>query len=95
MIKYTVNGDLLRFTVKVAPRASRSESAGEHDGALKIRVAAPPVDGAANEELVKTLAREFSVSKRFVRIISGQTGKVKQIEIEGADLSILLKLAGS
>jgi uncharacterized protein (TIGR00251 family) len=52
--------------VRVIPRASRSEVVGLHDGALKVRLAAPPVDGAANAELIKLLAKKFGVAKSEV-----------------------------
>lgn len=77
------------FTVRVVPRASRSSVAGEHDGALRVRVAAPPVDGAANEELVRTLARAFDVPARNVEIKSGHTSKVKQVRVCGASRAVL------
>ncbi len=79
-----MNGNLI-FNVRVVPRASKSEIVGEHDGALKIRIASPPVDGAANAELIKVLAKQFGVSKSAVEILSGQTAKIKQIKIFGAN----------
>jgi hypothetical protein len=82
MINFTEKNGSLIFTVRVVPRASKTELVGEHDGALKIRLAAPPVDGAANEELIKFLAKIFAVTKSEVEIISGQTTKVKQIRIQ-------------
>lgn len=66
------------------PRASKSEIIGEIDGALKIRIASPPVDGAANAELVWLLSKTFGVSKSDVEISSGETSKTKQIRISGA-----------
>jgi uncharacterized protein (TIGR00251 family) len=69
------------FTVRVVPRASKSEIVGEHDGALKVRLAAPPVDGAANEELIRLLAKEFGVAKSDFEIFGGQTSKTKHISI--------------
>ena len=80
------------FNVKVVPRASRSEIAGELDGALKIRIASPPVDGAANAELVKLLAKIFCVSKSAVEIISGQTSKLKQLKISNLSREKFLKV---
>lgn len=71
------------FAVKVVPRASRSEIVGEIDGALKIRLASPPVDGAANAELIKLLAKQFRVSKAEIEIISGLTSKIKRVRIDG------------
>lgn len=77
----------LTFPIRVVPRASRSEIVGIHDGALKIRIASPPVDGAANTEVVRFLAKTFGVSKSEVFIISGETSKNKRIKI--ANLSKL------
>lgn len=84
MLQFSEKDGYLIFTVRVVPRASRSEIVGEHDGALKVRLAAPPVDGAANEELIKTLAKVFNVSKSSVEILSGETSKTKQIKIKNA-----------
>ena len=69
------------FTVRVVPRASASRIAGEHDGALRVRVAAPPVDGAANEELMRTLARALDVPVRDVEITGGHASKLKQVRV--------------
>ena len=89
MINFTEkNGDLI-FNVRVVPRASKSEIVGDLDGALKIRIASPPIDGAANVELIKVLAKNFNVSKSAVEILSGQTSKTKQIKIIGGKASNL------
>lgn len=74
------------FDVRVAVRASKSEIVGELGGALKVRIAAPPVDGAANAELVKLLSKTFNVSKSAVEIVSGQTSRTKQVKI--SDLKV-------
>lgn len=74
----------LILEIRVVPRASKSEIVGLYDGALKVRIAAPPIDGAANTELVKVLAKAFAVSKSSVEIISGQSSKSKRIRITGA-----------
>ncbi|MGB7203183.1 MAG: DUF167 domain-containing protein [Pyrinomonadaceae bacterium] len=71
----------ISFPVRVIPRASRSEIVGEHDGAMKIKIAAPPVDGAANTELIKLLANKFNVSKGDIEITGGETSKNKRIKI--------------
>ena len=71
------------FAVRAVPRASKSEIVGEHDGALKVRIASPPVDGAANAELIKLFAKVFKVSKSDVEIAAGQTSKAKHIRITG------------
>lgn len=71
------------FNIHVVPRASKSEIIGEVEGNLKVRISAPPVDGAANEEVVRLLARTFGVVKSNVAIVSGQTSKTKRIRITG------------
>lgn len=73
----------LRFDVRVQPRASRSEISGVHDGALRVRLAAPPVDGAANEALIELLADLLHVAKRDVRIVAGATSRRKVVEVDG------------
>jgi uncharacterized protein (TIGR00251 family) len=80
---FTENKDGVTLTVRVIPRASRSEIVGEYGGALKIKLASPPVDGAANEELVKLLAKAFAVPKNSVEIVSGHTSKTKTVRIAG------------
>ncbi len=92
MLRYTESADAITFAVRVVPRAARSEIVGEHDGALRVRVAAPPVEGAANEELRRTLARALSVPTRAVEIIGGQTAKTKRVRVAGADSHRLLQL---
>jgi uncharacterized protein (TIGR00251 family) len=79
-----LGSEFIQFTVRVVPRSSRSEIVGEHDGALRVRLASPPVDGAANDELVKLLAKEFGVAKSAVEITSGHTSKTKRIRVSGA-----------
>jgi len=95
MINFTEKDNTIIFTVKVVPRASKSEIVGEHDGALKLRIAAPPVDGAANAELIKLLSKMFDVPKSSVEILSGQTSKVKQVKIAGVKSEFFLKIANA
>ena len=78
----------------MVPRASKSEIVGVVDGSLKVRISAPPVDGAANEEVVKVLAKAFSVAKSNVSIVSGETSKTKRIRVIGATPEQLRQLAG-
>jgi uncharacterized protein len=92
VIRYLQHDRSLTFAVLVAPRASRSEIIGEHDGALKVRIAAPPVDGAANRELIKLLARAFKLPKSSVEIISGTNSKTKTVRIEGANVATFQQL---
>ena len=86
---------VLTFTVRVVPRASPSGVAGEHDGALRVRVSAAPVDGAANEELIRTLARALSVPRRNVEIMSGHTSKLKRVRVRGATCLDLEAIVGT
>ena len=67
------------LTVRAAPRASKSAIAGLHGDAIRIQLAAPPVDGEANAELVRLLSKLLGVSKSSVRIISGTQGKDKKV----------------
>jgi len=68
----------------VQPGAKRSEFAGEHGGRMKLRLAAPAVDGKANEALIEFLAAYFGVPKRNVRIAAGLKSRQKRVIIEGA-----------
>ncbi len=65
------------------PRASRTELAGAHGDALKIRLAAPPVEGAANRELVAFLAGRLRVPKSAIQIVKGERGREKLVEVAG------------
>lgn len=73
----------VRFEVHVQPRASRTELAGLHGGVLKVRVAAPPVDDAANRALIEFLAECLGVARRSVRIVAGETSRTKVLQAEG------------
>ena len=81
--RVTESAGRVRFSVRVQPRASKSELAGEYGDAIRIRLTAPPVDGAANEELVSFLSSIFAVARKSVRILAGETARSKLIEIEG------------
>jgi len=83
VIDYSIHENRIVFNVKVVPRASRSEIVGEQAGILRVKIAAPPVDGAANEELLQVLAKKFAVRANAVTILSGQSGRVKKVSIEG------------
>lgn len=82
----------VRFEVRVQPRASRSEIVGEQEGALRVRLAAPPVDGAANDALIELLADLLDVPKRDIRILTGTTSKRKVIEVDGVTAVQVLAL---
>ncbi|MSR06782.1 MAG: YggU family protein [Gemmatimonadetes bacterium] len=72
-----------RLACWIQPRATRTEVVGRHGDAIRIRIAAPPVDGAANDELVRFLAEQLGVSRRAVRLKAGATGRKKTVEIDG------------
>ena len=74
-----------RLVVHVQPRARRTEMAGRHGDKIKVRLAAAPVDGAANEELVRFLAEALGVPRRAVRVASGLASRRKTVEIDGLE----------
>lgn len=75
--------DAILLTVHVQPGAKRTEAAGLHGNALKIRLAAPPVEGQANEALIAFLAEVFGVPKRQVELISGHASRSKRVRVVG------------
>jgi len=79
--KQTPNG--VTFTIKVLPRSSRNEIVGEQEGMLRVKLTAPPVEGAANKMLVNFIASKLKVSKSSVTILSGETGRTKTISVSG------------
>jgi len=87
LIDVTETDGGVTFKVCVVPRSSKSEIVGEHYRSLKIKLKAPPVDGAANAELIKVLAKYFGVSKADVRIVGGETSKNKRIKIDNLSQS--------
>jgi uncharacterized protein (TIGR00251 family) len=93
VIQYSEKDRGLTFAVRIVPRASRSEIAGEYNGALRIRIAAPPVEGAANRELVRLLAKSFKLPQNAVEIVSGAGSKNKIVRIAGADSAQLEQMS--
>jgi uncharacterized protein len=81
LINFTEKDNAIIFAVRVIPHSSRSEIVGEYNGALKVKLNSPPVDGEANKELIVLLAKTFGISKGDVEIIGGQTSKLKQVRI--------------
>lgn len=75
----------VRLTIHVQPRASASAVAGRHGDAVKIRLAAPPVDGAANEALVAFLAETLGRPRSAVHLRAGATSRRKTVEVTGID----------
>jgi uncharacterized protein (TIGR00251 family) len=81
-----------RVTVKVHPRAKRSGVGGRLGEAWKLDLAAPPVDGKANEECVRWFAERTGVSRSRVRIVKGATGRLKVVEVQGLEQAELERL---
>lgn len=73
----------LILDLHVVPGASKTAFAGEHDGRMRLRVAAPPVDGAANREVLRFLAKAYGVPRSAVTLVSGAGGRRKRVRIEG------------
>ena len=84
----------VRVRVHVQPRAASTEIAGVHGDALKVRLSAPPVDGAANEALMALLAERFGVPRRAVRVVSGHSARAKVVELDGVDAGAVRRAAG-
>lgn len=82
------------FTAKVVPGSSRTAIAGVLGDMIKVRVAAAPEKGKANQCLVTFLADQLGVRKNDIAIISGQTQPVKQVEVEGISAAVLLEKLG-
>jgi uncharacterized protein len=87
-----VNGRV-RLSVRVQPRASTNGIAGIHGNSLKVRLTAPPVEGAANEALVNFLADTFAVPRRAIKILAGESSRSKIVEIEGVTERDVYRLA--
>ena len=75
----------ITFEVRVAPRASRNRIIGVQDGALRVALTAPPVDGAANEALKKLLAKALGVAKSDIEILRGDRARIKVLRIHGVN----------
>jgi hypothetical protein len=79
---YRWQGEVLHLFIKVQPKASKNEFAEVLEDRIKVRITAPPVDGKANEGLVKFIAKTFGVAKSQVEIDSGETGRNKHLIIQ-------------
>ena len=82
------------FAVKVAPRASHDKIDKVENSALKVRLTAPPVEGAANQALVKLLAKTLGLAKGKVRVIKGHKTRDKRILVEGLEPGQVIQLLG-
>jgi uncharacterized protein (TIGR00251 family) len=82
-----------RVAVRVQPRATRDEISGERDGALVVRVTAPPVEGKANEAVRTLLAKRLGVARGRVKVVRGASSRDKLVEVEGVDAEALRRLS--
>ena len=82
------------LTIHVQPKARTTEVVGWHGNAIRIRVAAPPVEGAANQALVRFLAHRLGVAPAAVRLVSGARARRKRLTIEGVERERALRLLG-
>ena len=76
---------MIRLTVRVVPRASKPGIAGVRNGALLVRLRSPPVEGAANAELIEVIAKAFGAARRDVSLESGERSKLKRVAIDTID----------
>lgn len=83
-----------RVAVRVAPRASHSEILGWEGDVVRVRIAAPPVDGKANDALIRLLAEALHVPTRRVTVVAGAGSRTKLVEIEGIDAVTVVRLLG-
>ncbi len=91
-IKLSEKDGTIRFEVHAKPRAKKSRIVGTRGEALEVALAAPPVDGAANDELVRVLAKALDVPRRSVQIVRGETSREKLVAVElsaGLDIDAL------
>lgn len=87
------NDGRITLTLHIQPGAKKTEIAGRHGDALKIRLAAPPVDGKANEALLRFVADTLGLAKSAVILKSGQTSRRKVLEVTGSAASAVARLA--
>ena len=92
MIERTATG--VRIRLHVQPRASRSELAGRHGDAIKVRLTAPPVDGAANEALLQFLAVRLQVPRSALSLVAGASGRSKVVAIEAISPEVVSRRLG-
>lgn len=83
MPAFTATTTGTRIALRIQPRASRTEITGFYGEALRVRVAAPPVDGAANDALLRFLAGQLGVGRSSVALDSGHTGRTKTVLVNG------------
>lgn len=93
MLHVTPTAQGIRLTVHVQPRAKEPGVGGLHGDALKVRVSAAPVDGAANEAVVRAIADAFGCTARAVRLVAGAGARRKVVEVDGVTIAAAMALA--
>lgn len=83
MLRLKKNGDGIVFSIQVQTRSSKNEICGIHGDLIKVKLTSPPIDGAANEGLIKFLSDKLDVSKWQIEIVRGHKSKNKLIKISG------------
>ena len=91
-LRSSAGTDAALLSVRIQPRASKNSVSRMEDGSLKIRLTAPPVDGAANEALIAFLAKTLSTAKSNIEIVSGHTAREKRIRVTGINEQDILRL---
>ncbi len=94
MIGLREEADGVSFEVQVQPRSSRAEIHVVQDGALRVRLTAPPVDGAANRQCIELLSRKMKIPKRAIRIASGASARRKRLKVLGMGIEELKSILG-
>ena len=94
MIGLREEADGVSFEVRVQPRSSKMEICGIHDGALRVRLTSPPVDGAANRQCIELLSRKMKIPKRAVRIASGANARRKRLKVLGMSMKEVKNILG-
>ncbi|HEX7674310.1 MAG TPA: DUF167 domain-containing protein [Bdellovibrio sp.] len=89
----TVKGGV-RLHLFIQPKSSKNEVVGSHNGLLKIKITAPPIDGKANECLIEFLSDVFDIPKRDITIIRGETGRNKTVELSGVTAQVAQEVLG-
>ncbi len=82
----------LRLEIKVQPRSSKNQIVGEQEGALKIKLTAPPVDGEANQALINFLSTCLKIPKKDITLLKGESSRHKLLEIQGIEKAAFIKL---
>jgi len=88
------DGDGVTLRLHIQPGAKKTEVVGMHGEALKIRLAAPPVDGKANACLIAFLANQLGVAKAAISLVSGETSRAKRVRVSGVDPASVTSVLG-